>query len=96
VDVSNVTDVSELHAASIFRVEMCKVGEFLYMYRTLLRKQLGEGDIGALSAPIETVHRRSCAAGKTGVARTILVYFTAAYIDSFVFDTKENTQTDCI
>jgi hypothetical protein len=29
VDMDSVSDVLEVHAASIFRVEVCKVGEFL-------------------------------------------------------------------
>jgi hypothetical protein len=31
VNVKNAVDVSGLHASSIFRVDVCNVGEILYM-----------------------------------------------------------------
>jgi hypothetical protein len=43
MDVSDVTDVSEVPAVSIFRVEICMIGEFICM-ESRFEKQLGAGD----------------------------------------------------
>jgi hypothetical protein len=36
--VGNVADVSDIRATSVFRDELSRVGEFLYMYSFMLRK----------------------------------------------------------
>jgi hypothetical protein len=43
VDMGGIQDVEEIHAAFIFRIEMCKMGEFLCIYTFMLRKITGEG-----------------------------------------------------
>jgi hypothetical protein len=53
-NVGNVSNVSELHAASIFRRKLCMVGENLCRYRVLFQ-QNHRG-----SMPIVTVGRESC------------------------------------
>jgi hypothetical protein len=42
--VGNVAGVSELHAVSVFRVEVRYVGEFLCVYRILFRNATREGE----------------------------------------------------
>jgi hypothetical protein len=54
VAVGNVANVSEVHAAFIFRVEVCRVGEFLCIKR-----------YGWESGPTETVESESCAKKST-------------------------------
>jgi hypothetical protein len=39
-NVSNITDVSEVHAGSNFWVEVCKLGEFICMYKILYGKNI--------------------------------------------------------
>jgi hypothetical protein len=42
VDVSDVADLSGVHAASIFRIEVCKMGEFVYIKDTVSENNVGE------------------------------------------------------
>jgi hypothetical protein len=75
VDVGSVADILDVHTASIFMVEVCTVGEFLYKYRFMFRfciyiyiyrfmfqkdnKEVGLG-ASAQSRPTYTVVRESC------------------------------------
>jgi hypothetical protein len=58
VGVGSMTDVLEMHATSNFGIEVCRVGEFLCLCRSVLRKhhrKMGENTGGiALSRPMET------------------------------------------
>jgi hypothetical protein len=42
LNVCNVADVSAVHVASIFRVKVYKVGEFLCIYRFMFQKTAGD------------------------------------------------------
>jgi hypothetical protein len=44
--VGNVGDLSEIYNASIFRVKMCKVGEFLCICRFVLKKHTLHEEVG--------------------------------------------------
>jgi hypothetical protein len=44
--VDNVTDISVVHAASVFRVELCMVAEFLYICG-LMEENMGVGWYGS-------------------------------------------------
>jgi hypothetical protein len=48
VDVGIVADILELCSASVIRVEVCKVGEFLYMYRFMFLKEMWKGRVGLM------------------------------------------------
>jgi hypothetical protein len=39
MDVGSAVNISEVHAASIFRIEVCRVGEILCSYRFIFRKE---------------------------------------------------------
>jgi hypothetical protein len=51
VDVGNIADVSQVHAASIFRVEVCRVGEFLCIYGLCFERKLREKSGGLIPRP---------------------------------------------
>jgi hypothetical protein len=53
VDVRDVVDVSVVKTASIFKIEMCKSGEFLCICRKLYLKKQRVGESG-ISAYTET------------------------------------------
>jgi hypothetical protein len=57
--VSNIADISEAHAASIFSVEECKMGEFLCIFRKATCD--GEGGVCGLSGSVESMDQKSCA-----------------------------------
>jgi hypothetical protein len=62
MDVVDVTDVSEVHAAPLFRVELCKVG-FCVSTRSYF-ENLSRGrrvGIDVSSAPIGLLDRENCA-----------------------------------
>jgi hypothetical protein len=46
VDVGDVANLSKVHAASIFRVEVCKLGEFLCIYGILFQEIRAEAGWG--------------------------------------------------
>jgi hypothetical protein len=46
IDMGNVANILEVHATSIFRFEVCRVGEFLYVHRLMLG---GGGEWGLVS-----------------------------------------------
>jgi hypothetical protein len=47
VYVENIADISEAHAAPIFSVEECRMGEFLCI--SFFRKATGEGEVGLVA-----------------------------------------------
>lgn len=50
MDVGVDANVSTVHPASIFSVEVCKLGEFVCIYRILLQEITGEAGWGWLSS----------------------------------------------
>jgi hypothetical protein len=44
IDVGNVADVSNVHLASIFRIEACMMEAFQCLYRFMLRKATRRGN----------------------------------------------------
>jgi hypothetical protein len=65
VNVGDVADVSEVYTTSIFRVEVCKVCEFLCIRKILFfgkKKGVVKVGIGASCWPIGTLDRESCSA----------------------------------
>jgi hypothetical protein len=44
VDVGNVADVLKVHAASIFRIEVCRIGVCIYIDFDLTHRRIGGGD----------------------------------------------------
>jgi hypothetical protein len=64
VDVDSVSDVSAVHASSIFVAEVCRAGEFPCIYRFLFKIHGGSGD-GAPSRPIGAVGKENCKSKET-------------------------------
>jgi hypothetical protein len=60
VKVGNISEVSNVHAASIFKVELCRFSQFIVYLYTSLDLENARGmceDVDGLSGPIVTVYK---------------------------------------